>query len=555
MSISGDHDQIFKDDFDDDFLVATAAYADKLELQQSQSSQDTSIELLDSDDQHSPGGFKTNESTSSMPRLSQDNSPTTTEYKLSPVDASFIEEEDSYVMVEKEDVPEYVSDEIGNSESAVSTNADVVPEKEDDDMNDTKKQDASDDVKVTEEYTLTVTSNDAIKITEEESTVIEKMVRVKQKEQMPEEEEEETPQPEATLSKVVTSQLEENSENTPEPEQEKTPQSEEEDIIEQQAAEEEKEEEEEEAAAAVEQQQTENNKEDNVSQKQEDATEEISMEEVFTEEAITQSEEEDAIEMMKDTSSFDDDNKENITPPEIIAEEENTEILELLDTVLSEQEEDEEEDASIKNDVADKEEDAKEAEQNTEEDDDNEEEEEYEVEAIRTHKTYKGAVKKYVIKWKGWPEEDNTLETSESIHADVPEICTQYWSKTTHKVIPSNVTQFIHTKKRKASPEPSNPPKKKRAATFNVSRNEVTRRLKLEGFIIPSTEEWPNTIDEWEKELKMIRSVQPSELDAAKLLAYLEWNNGKKTIHLLQDTHYKCPKKLIDYYEGRLRFF
>jgi hypothetical protein len=49
------------------------------------------------------------------------------------------------------------------------------------------------------------------------------------------------------------------------------------------------------------------------------------------------------------------------------------------------------------------------------------------------------------------------------------------------------------------------------------------RKLITAGFVIPSTEEWPNTLDDWESDIASIHSVQPSDKDEAKLLAYLKW--------------------------------
>jgi Chromo (CHRromatin Organisation MOdifier) domain len=44
-------------------------------------------------------------------------------------------------------------------------------------------------------------------------------------------------------------------------------------------------------------------------------------------------------------------------------------------------------------------------------------EEEYEVEQIRTHQTWgRHKTLQYLIKWKGYPESDNTWENADQIH-------------------------------------------------------------------------------------------------------------------------------------------
>jgi hypothetical protein len=124
------------------------------------------------------------------------------------------------------------------------------------------------------------------------------------------------------------------------------------------------------------------------------------------------------------------------------------------------------------------------------------------------------------------------------LYSDVPDICTEYWSNLKLKAVPTNAKQFVNKRsvtpkpvqrtpkpvnKRKATPEASAPTKRARTAIYTVKKHEVTRKLVTAGFVIPSTEEWPNTLDDWESDIASIHSVQPSDKDKAKLLAYLKW--------------------------------
>ncbi|KAG1072366.1 hypothetical protein G6F42_025920 [Rhizopus arrhizus] len=65
---------------------------------------------------------------------------------------------------------------------------------------------------------------------------------------------------------------------------------------------------------------------------------------------------------------------------------------------------------------------------------------EYEVENIAGHRVFKGKVVKYVVKWKGYPSSENTIENAITMHDDVPELCAAYWAACKEK-IPDNVPQ------------------------------------------------------------------------------------------------------------------
>ena len=61
-------------------------------------------------------------------------------------------------------------------------------------------------------------------------------------------------------------------------------------------------------------------------------------------------------------------------------------------------------------------------------------EEEYEVEQIKAHRNFgRSKCLQYLIKWKGYPESDNTWEDATDVHA--PEIIKQYHKHRPHQRI------------------------------------------------------------------------------------------------------------------------
>ncbi|KAI8099037.1 uncharacterized protein BX664DRAFT_320236 [Halteromyces radiatus] len=64
----------------------------------------------------------------------------------------------------------------------------------------------------------------------------------------------------------------------------------------------------------------------------------------------------------------------------------------------------------------------------TEDGDDDDMEPKYEVEAIRGHKIYRNRVIRYIVKWKGYPDSENTMEPANSFHEDCTDLCLRYWS-------------------------------------------------------------------------------------------------------------------------------
>ncbi|KAG1051144.1 hypothetical protein G6F43_006632 [Rhizopus delemar] len=201
-----------------------------------------------------------------------------------------------------------------------------------------------------------------------------------------------------------------------------------------------------------------------------------------------------------------------------------------------------------------------------------EEDSEYEIEKIVSHRTFKGKVVKYEIKWKGYSDSDNTMENANEIHSDVYDLCEKYWDDLGTKR-PLNAPGYgkdMHNTTKKTSITQSRPPPlpSKTAPKTNkrepkptkkslnnedmISMLDVPRCMAEKGYTFPIA--FPDKNTQWNEELKKVSTIQVSPVDNTLVLVYVEWKNGQKTIHSLKEIHEKCPGHLIDYYEARVQF-
>ncbi|ORE09195.1 hypothetical protein BCV72DRAFT_223965 [Rhizopus microsporus var. microsporus] len=203
-----------------------------------------------------------------------------------------------------------------------------------------------------------------------------------------------------------------------------------------------------------------------------------------------------------------------------------------------------------------------------EEEEEEEEEAEYEIEKIIGHKIFKGKVVQYEIKWKGYPEEENTLEKANTIHNDVFDLCKQYWDSLGVKRPPNapgyeregekEEKKKVKSKKTDLNGESTVLGKRHRSISLDeeekndLDPRHVPRCMHEKGYRFPTS--YPNENTRWGEEMKNISAVQLSPIDKSIMLTYVDWKNGEKTIHSMKEIHEKCPESLINYYEARLRF-
>jgi len=174
--------------------------------------------------------------------------------------------------------------------------------------------------------------------------------------------------------------------------------------------------------------------------------------------------------------------------------------------------------------------------------DEEETEEVYEVETVLDHNTRKNKTY-YLIKWKGYSEEESTWENEDNVFAE--ELVKEYWAN-------ANSEEAKHRETRKgrkgaAASAPSTPTKKetKKARTSTTPKKAKTTRVKID-------EEFDHDED-WESLVSGVETVTRDD-KTGELLVYLKWKNGDTSRHPAKEANIKCPQKMIKFYEQRLTF-
>ncbi|EXJ95495.1 hypothetical protein A1O1_00617 [Capronia coronata CBS 617.96] len=218
----------------------------------------------------------------------------------------------------------------------------------------------------------------------------------------------------------------------------------------------------------------------------------------------------------------------------------NGELQDEVEQVEKEEDdEDEEDDEEEEDEKVAPEEDLDDAPEDEEEDDEGEDE--YVVEAIRSHRVYKGQVQ-YYIKWLGYSDDDNTWEPEDNLLPHAAKILSQYHTDlggppTARNVRKSKSKQSL---RRQSSAEDSPAPKRqKRNGASTASSSEEA------GSWLPRKEDW-------EPEVQRIDTVEKT--DSGQLTAFILFTNGKKTKVSMDKVYRHCPRPMLKFYEEHLKF-
>ncbi|XP_026019385.1 chromobox protein homolog 1a [Astatotilapia calliptera] len=151
-----------------------------------------------------------------------------------------------------------------------------------------------------------------------------------------------------------------------------------------------------------------------------------------------------------------------------------------------------------------------------------EEEEEYVVEKVLDRRVVKGKVE-FLLKWKGFSDEDNTWEPEENL--DCPDLIAEYMQKHKEK------EEKKKESKRKAASE-----------TSGDGEERGSKRKKEEG----------------EKARGFGRGLQPERIIGAtdssgELMFLMKWKNSDEAdLVPAKEANVKCPQVVISFYEERL---
>jgi len=182
------------------------------------------------------------------------------------------------------------------------------------------------------------------------------------------------------------------------------------------------------------------------------------------------------------------------------------------------------------------------AKSNEKSDKDDDEAEVYEVETVLDHNTRKNKTY-YLIKWKGYSEEESTWEDEDNVFAE--ELLKEYWAKTNSEEAKQKETR--RGRKRAAAAAHPTPTRKEttKARTSTTPKKAKATRDKIE-------EEFDHDED-WESLVSGVETVTRDD-KTGDLLVYLKWKNGDTSRHPAREANIKCPQKMLKFYEQRLTF-
>ncbi|PVU89140.1 hypothetical protein BB559_005230 [Furculomyces boomerangus] len=201
-------------------------------------------------------------------------------------------------------------------------------------------------------------------------------------------------------------------------------------------------------------------------------------------------------------------------------------------------------------DLSDKEFDPKEqdASENPEDDSSNEEGV-YNVERLCDH-SYNTAKRKfkYFVKWEGYPESDNTWEDEDNIMSEA--LLNKYWNeKKAAGILKEDIMNGSSSKlkKRTSSALSKTPARESKRQNVNGSNEKKSAfaDTAFDDSFLPESDNWENAI-------RCIETVDKTP--DTGLIVYVVWKDGKRSVHPSSVVNAKCPQKVIQFYEERLRF-
>ncbi|XP_071826249.1 chromobox protein homolog 1-like [Apostichopus japonicus] len=163
------------------------------------------------------------------------------------------------------------------------------------------------------------------------------------------------------------------------------------------------------------------------------------------------------------------------------------------------------------------------------------EEEIYQVEKITDLRERDGQTE-YFLKWKGYPESDNTWEPENNL--DCPDLIKEFKEK-----------------RRKAKEEREG--KRKNPATVNGSDELAKKKAKKEA-TKPEQKPESSRASEEGKYKGFERGLEPERIIGAtesngELLFLMKWKNSQEAdLVKAKEANFRCPQIVIKFYEGRL---
>ncbi|KAL4989937.1 hypothetical protein BDW68DRAFT_57049 [Aspergillus falconensis] len=183
-------------------------------------------------------------------------------------------------------------------------------------------------------------------------------------------------------------------------------------------------------------------------------------------------------------------------------------------------------------------------------DDDEDEEDVYVVEKILGHSFKRDGTLLFQVKWQGYDDpKDETLEPEANLEG-AQDILNEYF-----KLIggrpekPSKKRKSTGRPPKAASVEKPEPKRRRRSrAADNEETDAGEEKKKVKESVAPN---WVPKSKNWENEVKTVDTIVRED---GGLVAYLHWNNDKKSKVSIETCYDKCPRKMLKFYEQHLVF-
>ncbi|CAG8628585.1 9046_t:CDS:2 [Funneliformis caledonium] len=186
----------------------------------------------------------------------------------------------------------------------------------------------------------------------------------------------------------------------------------------------------------------------------------------------------------------------------------------------------------------------------------------FEVENIVNHYTETNGAFRYLLKWKGYNEEDNSWVNEEDISA--PSLIRLYWSNKNNfnrkRYLPKKGairTNRDRRSSRKAKYHFDNQQESDSStiqeASVSSDKNttgnsdEISKLLQSDNEKSESTYYY-FTFDNWEKYATILNVVR----NDTKIFVHIQWPDGTENHVISSEVYQRCPLKLIQYYERQL---
>ncbi|GAD97568.1 heterochromatin protein, putative [Paecilomyces variotii No. 5] len=181
-----------------------------------------------------------------------------------------------------------------------------------------------------------------------------------------------------------------------------------------------------------------------------------------------------------------------------------------------------------------------------ESDEEEEGEDVYVVEKIVGHEFKKDTLL-LQVKWKGYDKpEDQTLEPEANLLEGAKDALDEYYAKLGGRPEKPTVGR-----KRKSLNEAKATPEKTTQKKPRKSRGTASAEpAASENDDVP---DWVPKSKNWEKDILKVETIM-RDPDTGSLMAYLLWNNGKKSRVSIEQCYEKCPMKMLRFYEQHLVF-